>query len=149
LIVPLKKDTGIKMKNILFVLLMSFSFVGLSQTKPTEDTNFVCIPTGIAKKILTDLNELDRVKKQIFLFENETNQLELKITKQDSIISDLTKKDQNNKIIISSVEEKFKLVDEDNKDLRKEIKRLNTRNTIVEIVSGAILTVVTLIVIYK
>ena len=128
---------------------MLFSFVGLSQTKPTEDTNFVFIPTGIAKKILTDLNELDRVKKQIFLFENETNQLELKITKQDSIISDLTKKDQNNKIIISSVEEKFKLVDEDNKDLRKEIKRLNTRNTIVEIVSGAILTVITFIQIYK
>ena len=62
---------------------------------------------------------------------------------------DLTKKDENNKIIISSVEEKYKLVEEDNKDLRKEIKRLNTRNTIVEIVSGAILTAITFIQIYK
>ncbi len=137
------------MKNILFVLFMFFSFVGYTQITPTNDTNFVCIPTGIAKKILLDLNELDRLKKQTILFENETYQLGQKIYKQDSIITDLTTKDQNNKIIISSVEEKYKLVEEDNKDLRKEIKRLNTRNTIVEIVAGAIVTVITFIEVYK
>lgn len=137
------------MKNVLLIIFLVISFVGFSQTKITEDTNFVCLPKNIAKKVLSDLNELDRVKKQLFLFEKETYQLELKINKQDSTIMDLTKKDQNNKIIISSVEEKYKLVEEDNKDLRKEIKRLNTRNTIVEIVSGAILTAITFIQIYK
>lgn len=137
------------MKNVLLIVFLVISFVGFSQTKITEDTNFVCLPKNIAKKVLSDLNELDRVKKQLFLFEKETYQLELKINKQDSTIMDLTKKDENNKIIISSVEEKYKLVEEDNKDLRKEIKRLNTRNTIVEIVSGAILTVITFIQIYK
>lgn len=137
------------MKNVLLIIFLVISFVGFSQTKITEDTNFVCLPKNIAKKVLSDLNELDRVKKQLFLFEKETYQLELKINKQDSTIMDLTKKDENNKIIISSVEEKYKLVEEDNKDLRKEIKRLNTRNTIVEIVSGAILTVITFIQIYK
>jgi len=137
------------MKNILLIIFLVISFVGFSQTKITEDTNFVCLPKNIAKKVLSDLKELDRVKKQLFLFEKETYQLELKINKQDSTIMDLTKKDENNKIIISSVEEKYKLVEEDNKDLRKEIKRLNTRNTIVEIVSGAILTAITFIQIYK
>jgi len=137
------------MKNVLLIVFLVISFVGFSQTKITEDTNFVCLPKNIAKKVLSDLNELDRVKKQLFLFEKETYQLELKINKQDSTIMDLTKKDENNKIIISSVEEKYKLVEEDNKDLRKEIKRLNTRNTIVEIVSGAILTAITFIQIYK
>ena len=137
------------MKNVLLIVFLVIYFVGFSQTKITEDTNFVCLPKNIAKKVLSDLNELDRVKKQLFLFEKETYQLELKINKQDSTIMDLTKKDENNKIIISSVEEKYKLVEEDNKDLRKEIKRLNTRNTIVEIVSGAILTAITFIQIYK
>lgn len=137
------------MKNVLLIVFLVISFVGFSQTKITEDTNFVCLPKNIAKKVLSDLNELDRVKKQLFLFEKETYQLELKINKQDSTIMDLTKKDENNKIIISSVEEKYKLVEEDNKDLRKEIKRLNTRNTIVEIVSGAILTAITFIQVYK
>lgn len=137
------------MKNVLLIIFLVISFVGFSQTKITEDTNFVCLPKNIAKKVLSDLNELDRVKKQLFLFEKETYQLELKINKQDSTIMDLTKKDENNKIIISSVEEKYKLVEEDNKDLRKEIKRLNTRNTIVEIVSGSILTAITFIQIYK
>lgn len=137
------------MKNVLLIVFLVISFVGFSQTKITEDTNFVCLPKNIAKKVLSDLNELDRVKKQLFLFDKETYQLELKINKQDSTIMDLTKKDENNKIIISSVEEKYKLVEEDNKDLRKEIKRLNTRNTIVEIVSGAILTAITFIQIYK
>lgn len=134
---------------MMFVLFMIFSFVGYSQTTPIKDTNFVCIPTGIAKKILLDLNELDRLKKQSTLSENEIYQLGKKISKQDSIIMDLTKKDENNKIIISSVEEKYKLVEEDNKGLRKEIKRLNTRNTIVEIISGAIVTAITFIEIYK
>lgn len=128
---------------------MIFSFVGLTQNIPTNDTNFVCIPTGVPKKILLDLNELDRLKKQSLLSDNEIYQLGKKISKQDSIIVSLTKKDENNKIIIASVEEKYKLVEEDNKGLRKEIKRLNTRNTIVEIISGAIVTPITLIEIYK
>ena len=52
--------------------------------------------------------------------------------------------------ILSGVkDEKFKLIEDDNTQLRKDIKKVKTRATIVEILSGAILVTITYIELLK
>ena len=135
-----------KIINILFVLI-SFSSMGQENCKP--DTNQICFPSKVGKQILTDLNTLDKLKEEKVLTDNEIKTLEEKVVAQDSVISKLEQKDVNNKIIIESVKEKVTLVEEDNKNLRNENKKIKTKNTIIEIFSGALLTTVTLIGILK
>ena len=115
----------------------------------TKDTNFTCIPNSVARLMLRDLNDLDRLKKNETTYKDEIGQLEKKTIKQDSIISKLEEKNKLSLTIIKSTEEKVKLVEEDNKNLRDEIKRVNLKTNIVEIVSGAIMATIIYIQLYK
>lgn len=137
------------MKTIITIFFILTSFVSFSQKEKIIDTNTMCFPTDVGRKILLDLNELDRLKKEKILTDQEITQLELKCEEQDSIIVDLEEKDKNNKVIIGAANEKFKLVEEDNKNLRGDIVKLKTKSTIIEIISGAILASITYIQIFK
>jgi len=121
----------------------------LSQNMVTIDTNVVCMPNEIARKILIDLNDLDRLKKNEVLFNNEISGLESKIKKQELIIVDLEKKDKESMVIIGANKEKYNLVEEDNKNLREEIHKLKTKTTIIEIVSAAFFATITYIQLFK
>lgn len=137
------------MKKILFIIFFLISFFGTSQKNITIDTNNICIPNNIGKEILTELNELDKLRKEKILTDKEILELEKKVTKQDLTIKDLEEKDLNNKILIGANKEKYNLVEEDNKNLRKEIKNIKTKNTIIEIVSGLFFATITYIQIFK
>lgn len=137
------------MKKNLFILFFLISFFGVSQKNITIDTNNICIPNNIGKEILTELNELDKLRKEKILTDKEILELEKKVTKQDLTIKDLEEKDLNNKILIGANKEKYNLVEEDNKNLRKEIKNIKTKNTIIEIVSGLFFATITYIQIFK
>ena len=54
-----------------------------------------------------------------------------------------------NKEIVANVEEKFKIVSDQNEDLRDEIKKLKVKNTFTQIISGALLTTLTVFSIIK
>jgi len=137
------------MKKIIFILFLLFSNMMLSQNMVTIDTNVVCMPNEIARKILIDLNDLDRLKKNEVLFNNEISGLESKIKKQELIIVDLEKKDKESMVIIGANKEKYNLVEEDNKNLREEIHKLKTKTTIIEIVSAAFFATITYIQLFK
>ncbi len=137
------------MKKIIFILFLLFSNITLSQNMVTIDTNVVCMPNEIARKILIDLNDLDRLKKNEVLFNNEISGLESKIKKQELIIVDLEKKDKESMVIIGANKEKYNLVEEDNKNLREEIHKLKTKTTIIEIVSAAFFATITYIQLFK
>lgn len=137
------------MKNILFLLFVLFSFISISQKEIKNDTNEICFPSKVGKQILIDLNELDKLRTTDKLTKAEIIELEKKTVKQDSTISKLEQKDVNNLLIVKSVEEKFKLVEEDNKDLRGRIKTLGIKNNIIEIITGAIMTSIIYIQIFK
>lgn len=127
-----------------------FSFVGLSQTKPQkEDTTKICFPVNVGKQILLDLNNLDRLKKQSDLDKKEIKQLENKVIKEEGVVKFLEQKDSTNQVIIKDTEEKVTLLEDDNKNLRKDIKKIKTKNTIIEIVSGAIVGALTYIIVFK
>lgn len=135
-------------KSILLTILLS-SFNIFSQKVIITDTSKICFPSNVGKQIMVDLNELDRLKENEKLTKKEIFGLETKIVKQDSVISKLEQKDVNNQLIVSGVEEKYKLVEEDNKNLRKDLKWAGIKNNVVEIVSGAILSSIIYIELFK
>jgi hypothetical protein len=113
------------------------------------DTNNICIPNNVVKEILVELNDLDKLKKEKILSDKEISELEKKVSKQDLVIKDLEEKDLNNKVLIGANKEKYNLIEEDNKNLRDEIKNVKTKNTIIEIVSGLFFATITYIQIFK
>lgn len=137
------------MKKLFTITFLFFVFFVSAQKTTTVDTNQICFPTEVGKKILLDLNELDRLKKYEILTENEIKEFQTKVVKQDSIISKLEQKDDTNKIIITSWTEKYNLVEEDNKDLRKKLKWIEIKNNIIEIVSGALMASIVYIELFK
>lgn len=136
------------MKNIIFFIFITFSSFVFTQ-KTNVDTSIICFPTEIGKEVLKDLNELDKLRKTNILDKKEIEEFEKKVKDQDSIISKLEEKDRNNEILVKSTEEKYKLVEEDNNDLRKEIKNIKIKNNIIEIVSGVIFATITYIQLFK
>jgi hypothetical protein len=138
------------MKKIILITFLMFSFMGVSQTTPQkEDTTNICFPVKVGKQILLDLNDFDRLKKQSDLDKKEIKQLENKVVKEEGVIKFLEQKDSTNQVIIKDTEEKVILLDDDNKNLRKDIKKIKTKNTIIEIVSGAIVGALTYIIVFK
>jgi len=137
------------MKKLLFIILFLISFISYGQKELTKDTNYTCLPNNVARQVLRDLNELDRLKKNEVLYVNEIKELEKKTVAQDSTISKLEQRDKVNLAIIQSTEEKVKLIKEDNELLRKEIKRINIKTNIIEIVSGAIMSTIIYIQLFK
>ena len=138
------------MKNIILITFTLISLLGFSQTKPQkDDSTTICFPVNVGKQILLDLNELDRLKKQSQLDGKQIQQLETKVSKEEGVIKFLEQKDSTSQVIIRDAEEKVKLLEEDNKDLRGDIKRIKTKNTIIEIVSGAVVGALTYILVFK
>jgi len=136
------------MKNIIFFIFLTFSSFVFTQ-KTNVDTSIICFPTEIGKEVLKDLNELDKLRKKNILDKKEIEEFEKKVKDQDSIISKLEEKDRNNEILVKSTEEKYKLLEEDNNDLRKEIKNIKIKNNIIEIVSAVIFSTITYIQLFK
>lgn len=137
------------MKKILTIVFILFSFVTFSQKDIKKDTNEICFPSNVGKQILLDLNELDKLKENKKLTDHEISELEKKIVKQDSVISKLQQKDVNNQLIVAGVEEKYKLVEEDNKDLRDKLKWSGIKSNIIEIVSGTLMASFVYIQLFK
>lgn len=137
------------MKSTFLIILFLISFLTYGQKEITKDTNFTCIPNNTAIQILRDLNELDRLKKNEIFYVNEIKEFEKKSVAQDSTISELEQRDRVNLSIIKETEQQVKLVKEDNELLRKEIKRINTKTNIIEIVSGAIMATIIYIQMFK
>jgi hypothetical protein len=137
------------MKKIILLTILLSSFNSFSQKTTTPDDSKICFPTEVGKQIILDLNELDRLKENEKLTKKEISDLGTKIVKQDSIISKLNQKDVNNQLIVKGVEEKYKLVEEDNKNLRKELKWIGVKNNIIEIVSGALMASIVYIELFK
>lgn len=136
------------MKNILilfFILLTKISFGQIIES----DTTTLLIPVNVGKSILVDLNDLERLKKQEVTYKNEIIQLENKVFKNEKIITTLEEKDKKNNEIIELKDSKYKLVDDENKQLRDDIKKIKTKNIVIEIVGGSLITVLTYIIAFK
>ena len=107
------------------------------------------MPYSVAQKILIDLNEYDKLKKLSELDRKEINELNNKIYFLDKTINTWKEKDSLSTQIATKTEEKFKIISDQNDDLRKEIKKLKVKNTVTQIISGVVLSTLTIFSILK
>jgi hypothetical protein len=136
------------MKNLILFFILFISFNGFSQ-KPIKDTSEICFPYPVAKKIALDLNKLDSVTNVSKLTDIELNETKKKVMFQENIINTMEQKEKNYELQIQKEGEKYKIVDEQNKELRKEVKKLKVKNTVIEIVGGSIITILSGAILFK
>jgi hypothetical protein len=137
------------MKKIFLVLVYGFISLTLNAQKGIKDTSEMSIPYSVAQKMLLDLNDYDRLKEISKLDKKEIVELTNKIDYLNKINQTWVEKDSLSKEIISETEEKVKIYKEENERLADDNKRLKTKNTIFNIISGAIVAPLTYIVFFK
>jgi len=141
------KDISIKMKNLLITLLLFVPLLSFGQVK--KDTTQICFPYSVGKQIALDLNKLDQLTEVLKLTETELKETQNKVSVQNDIITTMELKEDNYELQIQKEQEKFGIVEEQNEGLRKDIKKIKTKNTVIEIVGGAIIGALTYILIFK
>jgi len=135
------------MKNLLITLLLFVPLLSFGQVK--KDTTQICFPYSVGKQIALDLKKFDQLTEVLKLTEKELKQTQNKVIVQDSIIATMELKEDNYELQIKKEQEKYTIVEDQNKDLRKDIKKIKTKNTIIEIVGGAIIGALTYILVFK
>ena len=141
-------DTNTKMKKILLMLLLVLPVMAFSQ-KGNIDTTTICIPYKVAKQMALDLNRLDSLTVMNKLTITELFQTQKKVDVQGIIITTMEQKEKNYDLQITKEKEKFGIVETQNEDLRKQVKKLKTKNTFIVIIGGALLTALTVLSVLK
>jgi hypothetical protein len=131
------------MKNLLLILFMTLGMTTFGQTIKISDTTEICLPYTVGKQIMLDLNKLDSTTAILKLTEDEVIELNKKIVLQQSVISTMEEKVKTSETIIQKTNEKFQIVDNINKDLTSDNKKLKRKNTIIQIVSAVIIGALT------
>ena len=111
--------------------------------KPISVVEEICMPSDVAKKVMMDLSRLDSTIAVLELEKSENGELRKKIELKDNIIVALEEKNDMSQQIVNKANEKFQIVDNINKDLTTEVKKLKRKNTIIEIVSGVLVSALT------
>ena len=137
------------MKKIFLVLVYGFISLTLNAQKGIKDTSEMSIPYSVAQKMLLELNDYDRLKEISKLDKKEIVELTNKIDYLNKINQTWVEKDSLSKEIISETEEKVKIYKEENERLADDNKRLKTKNTIFNIISGAIIAPLTYMALFK
>lgn len=130
------------------MLLLVLPVMAFSQ-KGNVDTTTICIPYKAAKQIALDLNRLDSLTEVHKLTITELFQTQKKVDVQGIIITTMEQKEKNYELQIEKEKEKFGIVETQNQDLRKEVKKLKTKNTFIQIIGGALLTTLTVFSVLK
>ena len=139
---------NIKMKNIILIICIFLPMWVLSQ-KINTDTSLICIPYKVAKKIALDLNKLDSLTEIDKLTKIEIFEIGKKVTIQENIINLFEQKEKNYELQIKKENEKFVIVDTQNNNLRKEVKKLKTKSLFIKIIGGSIISALTVLTIIK
>jgi hypothetical protein len=137
------------MKKIFLIFVFGLISLTLNAQKGIKDTSQMCIPYSVAQKMLLDLNDYDRLKEVTKLDKKEITELNNKIVLLNKVNQTWVEKDSLSREIISETEEKVKIYKEENEQLRDENKRLKTKNTLFNIISGAIVAPLTYMVLFK
>lgn len=138
-----------KLLTILFSIFVAMNVLAQTNTTNNKDTSKMCIPYSVAKQILIDLNDYDRLKELSKLDKEEIIELNKKIYFLEKTNSSLVEKDSLNLLIIQSKDEKYSIIDNEIKDLKKENKRLKIKNGLFNIISGLIIVPLTYIALTK
>jgi hypothetical protein len=137
------------MKKLFLILVLSFLSLTVVGQQNIKDTSEMCIPYSVAQKMLLELTDYDMLKELSKLDKKEITELNNKVILLEKVNNTWVEKDSLNKQIVAKTEEKVEIYKEENAGLRKENKRLKNKNTLITIISGAIIAPLTYITIFK
>lgn len=135
--------------NKILLLIFMFLSVNLLSQKTTIDTNQICVPYSVAQKILLDLNDYDRLKEVIVTYKSEIYELNNKVIYLNKENDAWLTEDKLNKELISEKTKTIEIYKSENEDLKKENKRLKTKNGLYNIISAIIIVPLTYLAITK
>jgi hypothetical protein len=137
------------MRKLFLIFVLSFLSLTVVGQQNIKDTSEMCIPYSVAQKMLLELTDYDMLKELSKLDKKEITELNNKVVLLEKVNNTWVEKDSLNNQIIVKTEEKVEIYKEENTGLRKENKRLKTKNTLITIISGAIIAPLTYISIFK
>jgi hypothetical protein len=134
----------------LLVVLLTMSLPSFSQTvTQSKDSQVVVLPVKVAREVVKDLMRGDSAIAQLSLANIQITQLELKVTYQDSVIQKLKSKEDNYITLVESEKRKNEILNDEIKTTQKELRKVKTKKTFSQIISGAIILTLSYLYITK
>jgi len=137
------------MKKNILLIIFTFLCLGFLSQKNNSDTSQMCIPYPIAKQILLDLNNYDKLQEVVKTYKEEIYELNKKTQVLQKENDSWEKEDSLNREIIGEKNKTIEIIKEENKGLREENKRIKTKNTLYNIISAVIIAPLTYIALLK
>jgi uncharacterized membrane protein YgaE (UPF0421/DUF939 family) len=109
----------------------------------------MCIPYPIAKQILLDLNNYDKLQEVVKTYKEEIYELNKKTQVLQKENDSWEKEDKLNREIIGEKNKAIDIYKSENEDLKKENKRLKTKNGLYNIISALVIAPLTYMVVFK
>jgi len=138
-----------KIFTTLVIILFGLNVFSQKNNSSNSDTSKMCIPYSVVQKILIDLNDYDKLKELSQLDKKEILELNNKILFLQKENKSWMSEDSLNRIIISEKNEKIKIYEKENLDLKKENKRIKTKGVLFNIISAVIIAPLTYIAVFK
>jgi len=138
-----------KIFTTLVIILFGLNVFSQKNNSSNSDTSKMCIPYSVVQKILIDLNDYDKLKELSQLDKKEILELNNKILFLQKENKAWMSEDSLNRIIISEKNEKIKIYEKENLDLKKENKRIKTKGVLFNIISAVIIAPLTYIAVFK
>lgn len=127
--------------------LMTLSLTAFSQTGTNNQVK--CFPVPVVKQIMKDLLSGDEAKLQLKLSDSLLVLTENKVKVQDSIINEMKLKEENYLKQINSEKEKLVISENYAKQLEKDLKKEKVKYKLTSILSVAIITALTTLLIVQ
>ena len=137
------------MKKNILLIIFTFLCLGFLSQKNNSDTSQMCIPYPVAKQILLDLNNYDKLQEVVKTYKEEIYELNKKTQVLQKENDSWEKEDSLNREIIGEKNKTIEIIKEENKGLREENKRIKTKNTLYNIISAVIIAPLTYIALLK
>jgi uncharacterized membrane protein YgaE (UPF0421/DUF939 family) len=109
----------------------------------------MCIPYPVAKQILLDLNNYDKLQEVVKTYKEEIYELNKKTQVLQKENDSWEKEDSLNREIIGEKNKAIDIYKSENEDLKKENKRLKTKNGLYNIISALVIAPLTYMVVFK
>jgi hypothetical protein len=127
--------------------LMTLSLTAFSQTGTNNQVK--CFPVPVVKQIMKDLLSGDEAKLQLKLSDSLLVLTENKVKVQDSIINEMKLKEENYLKQINSEKEKLVISENYTKQLEKDLKKEKVKYKFTSILSVAVITALTTLLIVQ
>ena len=137
------------MKKNILLIIFTFLCLGFLSQKNNSDTSQMCIPYPVAKQILLDLNNYDKLQEVVKTYKEEIYELNKKTQVLQKENDSWEKEDKLNREIIGEKNKAIDIYKSENEDLKKENKRLKTKNGLYNIISALVIAPLTYIVVFK